>query len=405
MNRGLMVRIAEIQSALKEANIDGWLFYSFRGNDPIAGEILEMAPGGPMATRRWLYLIPQTGEPVKIVHSIERDTLAHLPGRKLIYLPWKQLHGFIKDELLALAPGRAPRVAMQYSPNGAIPYVSRVDAGTIELIRSFGVEVVTSATLVATFESTVSDEQLASHETAAKYLYEIVQNAFDEVGRRLKNRMPTTEYDIQRNIMNAFADRGMVTHDAPIVGVNGNAASPHYEPTIDLNAPIKEGDFVLIDLWAKLMEPASIYADITWTGFVGKQAPDEMTRVFNIVRDARDAAAQFVIDAVRAGRPISGAQVDDVSRGVIVKAGYGEHFIHRTGHSIQTEIHGNGANIDNLETEDSRLLIPRTLFSIEPGIYLEGRFGVRSEIDMYVGEREARVTGGSPQRELLCVLA
>lgn len=399
------MRLAEIQTALQEQNLDGWLFSSFRGSDPIAAGILEIPPGGALATRRWLYLIPRQGEPVKIVHSIEREALAHLPGKKLIYLPWKQLHAFIREQLLALAPGRAPRIAMQYSPNGAIPYISRVDAGMIELIRSFGVEIVTSATLVAKFEATLTPEQLKSHDQAAKHLYEIVHGAFAEIGRRVKSGVPANEYDIQRFIMNGFADRGMVTHDAPIVGVNAHAASPHYEPSIDVHAPIREGDFVLIDLWAKCMEPGSIYADITWNGFVGTQPPEEISRVFTIVRDARDAAAQFVIDSIKAGRAITGAQVDDVSRGVITQAGYGEHFIHRTGHSIHTEIHANGANIDNLETEDSRPLLPRTLFSIEPGIYLEGRFGIRSEIDMYIGEAEARITGGEPQRELVKILA
>jgi Xaa-Pro dipeptidase len=399
------MNISEIQSALQELDLDGWLFYSFRGSDPIATEILRIGTGGPLATRRWFYLIPRVGEPVKIVHAIERDSLAHLPGKKLVYLPWKQLHGFVKSELHALTSGRSPRVAMQYSPNGAIPYVSRVDAGIVELIRSFGVDVVTSATLVQKFQSTLTDQQLVSHEQAAKDVYEIVHGAFSEIGKRIKNHIPTTEYDIQQYIMNQFADRSLVTHDAPIVGVNANSASPHYEPTIDVHAPIKEGDFVLIDLWAKCMGADCVYADITWTGYVGTKVPDEITSVFNIVRDARDAAAEFVRDEITSGRPVSGADVDDVCRDVIAAAGYGDLFIHRTGHSIQTEIHANGANIDNLETQDTRLLIPRTLFSIEPGIYLEHRFGIRSEIDMYVAEKEARITGGEPQREIVRILS
>jgi Xaa-Pro aminopeptidase len=397
--------IEAIQQALKDADFDGWLFYSFRGSDPIAANILGMPTEGHMATRRWFYLVPQSGEPVRILHSIERDVLDHLPGKKIIYLPWQQLHGVLKSELTGLSSQRVPRLAMQYSPDAAIPYLSRVDAGTIELIRSFGVEVVTSADLVQRFEAAWSDSQLAMHEEAAAGLYASVHEAFSEIGRRISSDTPTSEYDIQQFIMSRFAERGMITKDPPIVAVNGNSAAPHYGPTREHHSPINKGDFVLIDLWAKLDKPNSVYADITWTSFVGERAPDEVVKVFNIVRDARDAATEFVKEAFGGGRRIFGWQVDDVCRAVIQKAGYGEYFIHRTGHNIHTEVHGNGANIDNLETKDERVLIPRTCFSIEPGIYLEGRFGVRSEIDVYVDERGARVTGGEVQRELVAILA
>lgn len=397
--------IEAIQQALKDADLDGWLFYSFRGSDPIAANILGMPTEGHMATRRWFYLVPQSGEPVRILHSIERDVLDHLPGKKIIYLPWQQLHGVLKSELTGLSSQRVPRLAMQYSPDAAIPYLSRVDAGTIELIRSFGVEVVTSADLVQRFEAAWNDSQLAMHEEAARGLYASVHEAFSEIGRRIKSDTPTSEYDIQQFIMSRFAERGMITKDPPIVAVNGNSAAPHYGPTREHHSPINKGDFVLIDLWAKLDKPNSVYADITWTSFVGERAPDEVVKVFNIVRDARDAATEFVKEAFGGGRRIFGWQVDDVCRAVIQKAGYGEYFIHRTGHNIHTEVHGNGANIDNLETKDERVLIPRTCFSIEPGIYLEGRFGVRSEIDVYVDERGARVTGGEVQRELVAILA
>jgi len=298
-----------------------------------------------------------------------------------------------------------PRIAMQYSPDAAIPYLSRVDAGTIELIRSFGVEIVSSADLVQRFESAWNDEQLAMHEEAARGLHESVKSAFAEIGKRVKSGTPTNEYDIQQYILNCFTDRGMLSKDPPIVAVNGNSAMPHYGPTREHNSPINKGDFVLIDLWAKLDRPGAVYADITWTSFVGDKVPDKVTEVFNIVRDARDAATDYVKEAFSGGRTIYGWQVDDVCRAVIEKAGYGEYFIHRTGHNIHTEVHGNGANIDNLETKDERVLIPRTCFSIEPGIYLEGEFGVRSEIDVYVGEREARVTGGVPQKEVVAILA
>lgn len=398
------ILIDKIQQALKEADLDGWLFYSFRGSDPIAANILGTGGEGHIATRRWFYLVPQSGEPTKVCHSIERDTLDHLPGRKLIYLPWQQLHEHLKTSLTALTDARAPRVAMQYSPEAAIPYLSRVDAGTIELIRSFGVDIVSSANLVQQFESAWNDEQLAMHEEAARGLYASVKEAFAEIGKRITAGTPTNEYEIQQYILERFATRGMVSKDPPIVAVNGNSAMPHYEPTADRHSPIHQGDFVLIDLWAKLEQANSVYADITWTSFVDERVPEEVTRVFNIVRDARDAATDYVKAAFSEGRTIYGWQVDDVCRAVIQQAGYGDYFIHRTGHSIHTEVHGNGANIDNLETKDNRVLIPRTCFSIEPGIYLEGRFGVRSEIDVYVGEREARVTGGDPQREVVAIL-
>jgi Xaa-Pro dipeptidase len=396
-----LANIEMIQAALAESGLDGWLFYSFRGSDPIAANILGMA--GHMATRRWYYLIPRSGEPVKIVHSIERDVLDHLPGKRLIYLPWQQLHDLLRSSLMSLDPAGRPRVAMQYSPENAIPYLSRVDAGTIELIRSFGVEVVSSADLVQRFESAWDDEQLSMHEEAARALYQIVHEAFAQIGHRIRQSGATTEYDIQQFILERFAGRGLITRDPPIVAVNANSAMPHYEPTREKHSKIVAGDFVLIDLWAKLDRPNSVYADITWTGFVGNQVPDHINRIFGIVRDARDAATNFVKEAFAAGRTIYGWEVDDVCRAVIREAGYGEHFIHRTGHNIHTEVHGNGANIDNLETRDQRALIPRTCFSIEPGIYLEGQFGVRSEIDIYVDEREARVTGGPPQTEIITI--
>src|SRR5262249_25107142 len=363
--------IEAIQQALKDADLDGWLFYSFRDSDPIAANILKMPSEGHMATRRWYYLVPQSGEPLKINHSIERGVLDHLPGRKLIYLPWQQLHGYLKDSLLALSTARKPRVAMQYSPDAAIPYLSRVDGGTIELIRSFGVDIVSSADLVQRFESAWNDEQLSMHEEAARGLYASVKEAFKEIGRRVTDGTPTNEYDIQQFIRDGFGARGMLRKHPPIVAVNGNSAMPHYGPTREENSPINKGDFVLIDLWAKLDRPGSVYADITWTSFVGETVPEEITTVFNVVRDGRDAATEFVKQAFAAGREIYGWQVDDACREVIQKSGYGDYFIHRTGHNIHTEVHGNGANIDNLETKDGRVLIPRTCFSIEPGIYLE----------------------------------
>jgi Xaa-Pro dipeptidase len=417
-------RIRAIQAALTQAGLDGWLFYDFRGSDPLAYRILKLDQRG-ITTRRWFYYIPAVGEPVKIVHSIERDKLDQLPGRKLVYLPWQQLHGFLRETLAGT--GRAPlvhtqrgkvrvyarrdspagqrRIAMQYSPNNDIPYMSRVDAGTIELIRSFGVNPLPSADLVQQFEAAWTPAQLETHVEASDKIHRIIMQAFDEIARRMRAGEPTTEYDIQQFMVRRYEEEGLVSdNEPPIIAVNANAANPHYEPTREIHAPIRRGDFVLFDVWAKLKKDGAVYTDQTWTGYVGETVPEKYTRIFNIVRDARDAAVRFVQESVRAGRPIKGADVDDVSRGVITRAGYGAQFLHRTGHSIGEEVHGNGANIDNLETRDARRIIARTTFSIEPGIYLEGKFGVRSEIDVHVTERDAIVTGQPIQTAIVAIM-
>jgi Xaa-Pro dipeptidase len=417
-------RVKAIQAALTEAGIDGWLFYDFRGSDPLAYRILKLDVRG-ITTRRWFYFVPAKGEPVKIVHSIERDKLDQLPGRKLVYLPWQQLHGYLRDTLTkrhqrALVhtqrgnrrvyarrdiPVKPGRIAMQYSPNNDIPYMSRVDAGTIELLRSFGVTPVPSADLVQEFEAAWTPAQFEMHKEASDKIHRIIMQAFDEIARRMRANEPTTEYDIQQFMVRRYEEEGLMSdNEPPIVAVNANAANPHYEPTRDRHAPIKRGDFVLFDVWAKLKKPGAVYTDQSWTGYVGESVPEEYTLIFNIVRDARDAAVKFVQESMRAGRPIKGADVDDVSRAVIKRAGYGAQFIHRTGHSIGEEVHGNGANIDNLETRDARRIIPRTTFSIEPGIYLEGKFGVRSEIDVHITERDAIVTGQPIQTEVIAIL-
>ena len=394
-------RVRDIQASLKDAGLDGWLFYDFRGSDPLAYRILKMDTHG-ITSRRWFYFVPADGEPVKIVHSIERDKLDSLPGSKKIFLPWQQLQSHIKETLNAAG---ARQIAMQYTQENAIPYISRVDAGTIELIRSFGVEPVSSADLVQRFEAVWTNEQLQSHLTAADNIHNIIHEAFAEIRRRIKAGEPTTEYDIQQFIVGRYEDHGMTCDgDHPIVSVNANSAIPHYGPTSEIFSPIQRGDFVLLDVWAKLKKPGAVYADQTWTGYVGETIPEKYTKIFNIVRDARDAAVAFVQENISAGREIMGADVDNVSRGVIFDAGYGDKFLHRTGHSIGEEVHGNGANIDNLETRDSRKIIPRTCFSIEPGIYLEGDFGVRSELDVYVGDDEAYATGQPVQRDLVAIL-
>jgi Xaa-Pro dipeptidase len=399
-------RVAEIQQALQDAGLDGWLFYDFRQSDPLAYRILKLDPH-QFSTRRWLYFIPAEGEPTRINHAIEQGKLDRLPGRKLIYSSWQKLNENLRDALsTANAQGRAARIAMQYSPENSIPYISRVDAGTIELVRSLGAEPVTSADLVQLFEAVWTKEQYDSHITAANNIHQIIQEAFAEVARKIKSDEPVTEYEIQQFMVCRFEEEQMTCNDDhPIVSVNANAASPHYQPSASKFSPIKRGDFLLLDVWAKLKTPGAVYADQTWTGFVGDTPTEEHVKIFTIVRDARDAAIEFVRDNVRRGAEIKGAEVDDVSRGVITRAGYGEYFTHRTGHSIGEEVHGNGAHIDNLETRDSRRIIPRTCFSIEPGIYLPGNFGVRSEIDLYVGDDgEIEVTGQPIQTELVAIL-
>ena len=400
-------RVADIQKALQAAKLDGWLFYDFRGSDPLAPRILKLGEHAS-GSRRWFYYIPANGETTKIVHSIERGKLDALPGKRVTYRGWEEQHALVAAAIQGPDANRSQknakkRVAMQYSPNNDIPYISRVDAGTVELIRSFGVEVVTSAELVQQFEAVVTPEQHQSHVEGSDKLHRVLMDAFAEIGRNIREEKPITEYDIQQFIARRLDEEGMTREDG-IVAVNANAANPHYFPTKESFSPIKRGDFVLLDIVSKLRKPGAICTDQTWTGFVGDTVPEEYVRIFNIVREARDAATDFVRKNVREGKRIHGAEVDDVSRGVIKRAGYGEQFTHRTGHSIGEECHGNGVNIDNFETRDSRYITPGVLFSIEPGIYLEGKFGVRSEIDVYVGDKDIEVTGQPIQTEIVPIL-
>jgi Xaa-Pro dipeptidase len=395
-------RVSEIQKALQAAKLDGWLFYDFRGSDPLALRILKLDESA-VGSRRWFYYIPASGECTRIVHRIEPAKLDPLPGKRQEYSSWKEQHELLQSVLTG--SNKKPRIAMQYSPMNDVPYMSKVDAGTIELIRSFGVEVVTSAELVQQFEAVWTPEQLQSHIEASDKMHRIFFDAFGEIARRIRANEPTTEYDIEQFIVRRWHEEGMGSdHDDAIVSVNANTANPHYVPTREHALPIKRGDFVLMDLASKLRKPGAVCTDQTWTGYVGETVPEEYTRIFNIVRDARDAAVEFVRTNLRAGKSIRGADVDDVSRGVITKAGYGENFTHRTGHSIGEEVHGNGVNIDNFETRDSRRITPGVCFSIEPGIYLPGKFGVRSEIDVYVRDKEIEVTGKPIQTEVIPIL-
>ncbi|MFN6965102.1 MAG: M24 family metallopeptidase [Pyrinomonadaceae bacterium] len=397
-------RVAEIQAALQKAKLDGWLFYDFRGSDILIPRILrsERMSG----SRRWYYYVPARGEPTKVVHAIEPERLDALPGKKLIYREWQLINSNLKQAIFGTAKGkttaRRPRVAMQYSPNNDIPYISRVDAGTVEMVRSLGVDVVTSADLVQQFEAVWTPEQLAMHNEAAAKMQKIILETFAEIKRRISDDVPTTEIDIQQFMMKRYGEVGMQPSPM-IVAVNANAASPHYFPTKERNSPIRRGDLVLIDTVSKLAKPKAPAVDMTWVGYVGETVPEEYTRIWNIVYEAQQAAFNFVRDSFRAGKPIRGADVDDVARGIIRRAGYADRFLHRTGHSIGEEGHGNGANIDNLETRDTRILIPGTAFSIEPGIYLEGKFGIRSEIDVYVSDRDAVITAPH-QTEIIAIM-
>lgn len=381
-----MTNVAAIQQALREEKLDGWLFFDHHLRDPLAYRVLGFnAPRIP--TRRWYYLIPAHGEPRKLVHQIEPGMLDELPGTMQTYSSWsRQVYG-----LTTLLAG-CKRVAMQYSAQCAVPYVAMVDAGTVELIREQGVEVLTSANLVQIFEARWNQEKLDSHMAAGVLVDEIRRAAFQEIGDRLRGREHVNEYTVKTFILESFERAGLFTDHGPIVGVNANASNPHYEPEADHNEVIQQGDVVLIDLWAKLTKPGSVYYDITWTGYTGDEIPSEVERVFSIVSGARDAAVTKVQTAIGAGLPLCGYEVDDACRGHIREHGMGDYFIHRTGHSIGEDVHGSGANMDNLETHDERRVIPWTCFSVEPGIYLPA-FGIRSEVNVFVGDRDARVTG------------
>jgi Xaa-Pro aminopeptidase len=390
------VRCAAIRDALAAAGFDAWLFFDFRGSDPIARSILGL-PAGELSTRRWYYCIPATGPPRGLVSAVEPAVLAGLPGTIRSYRSWEELRAGLRELLVGLH-----RVAMQYSPDNAVPYVARVDAGTIEYVRSLGVAVESSADLVQQFEAVWTPEQYASHVRAARALRAIVDRAFVEIARRQRAGAPTNEGDIQRLILEEFNAHGLVTAHPPIVAADAHSADPHYQPSAAGGAAIAAGGFVLIDLWAK--EPDGVYADITWTGYVGESVPARQANVFEIVRHARDAGVTAVRGALRAGTVLRGCDVDRVVRDVIAAAGYGPYFVHRTGHSIGSEVHGNGANIDGFESPDTRRLLPGTCFSIEPGIYLPGEFGVRSELNVFLDGARAVVTGEPVQTEVIPIL-
>lgn len=383
-----------IQAALRDAEIDGWLFYDHHHRDPLAAHILGLDPKAHI-TRRWYYFIPAQGEPRKLVHRIEQSRLDVLPGSKALYSSWKEL----AERLQAMLAG-FHRIAMQYSPNNDIMYISMVDAGTVEFVRGLGKEVISSADLVSEFEAVLTAEQMETHAVAQRAIDELLAEGWLEIGRRLRPSFgcatPYTEYDHVQWLSEAMRREGLVWENGPNVSVNSNCSDSHYEPTAEHSARINEGDFVLIDIWGRLDKPGAVYYDITWTGVVGREPAEKEQQVFTTVRNARDAAIAAVEQAFAANQPICGFEADDAARAMIRAAGFGEHFIHRTGHNITDDIHGPGAHLDNLETHDDRRLLPNTCFSVEPGIYLP-EFGVRSEVNMMTAPGKAWVTGRRQQ--------
>jgi Xaa-Pro aminopeptidase len=392
----MTIDIQAMQSDLRAARFDGWLFYDFRGRDPIAQSILKLPEG--MRTRRWFYFVPAKGTPKKLVHKIETNSLAALPGETFYFAGLDELEKGLRKIL-----GRAKTVAMQYSQKNAIPYVSMVDAGTIEMVRAAGPKVVSSADLVQKYQACWTDAQLRSHEAAGKAVDRIVRGAFEHAAKSVRAKSALTEYDLQQWILKEFDAAGLQAEHAPDVAVNAHASDPHYSPAPETASPIREGDLLLLDVFAKQNAPGSVYYDVTWVGYLGAKVPEKYAKIFRIVKDARDKAVDLILTSIAAGKPLQGWQVDKAARAVIKKAGYGKYFYHRTGHNIGEVIHGTGVNMDGLETHDVRRLIPRTCNSVEPGIYLP-EFGIRSEVNVYVGEHEARVTG-AVQNEILAMLA
>ncbi|MHB8540155.1 MAG: M24 family metallopeptidase [Candidatus Acidiferrales bacterium] len=392
-----MPDLKAIQAELRAQKLDGWLFYDHHHRDPIAARVLGLESNG-MATRRWFYFVPARGIPGKLVHRIEAKQLDSLPGRKTEYSGWEELHKGLGKLLRG-----SKAIAMQYSPQNNIPYIGLVDAGTIELVRKLGAKVVSSADLVQKFEAAWTPAQFESHKKAGEIVDRVTQEAFARAGSFVRENKSLSEFELQQWMAAQFRAHSVIADNAPNVSIGPHAGDPHYEPKASGSSPIRKGDLMLLDVWGKLARPGSVFYDITWMGYLGESVPAKFAKIFNIVRQARDAAIEFVKLSVSSGRAIYGWEVDRAAREVIRKSGYGKHFTHRTGHSIGQDVHGNGANMDGLETRDDRRIVPHTCFSIEPGIYLP-EFGVRSEVNMYIGDGEASVTGPM-QEEIIPILA
>jgi Xaa-Pro dipeptidase len=383
-----VIDVAAVQAALAADGIDAWLLYDFRGLNPIATAVTHINDqGGHLATRRWFYLIPAVGEPRGLVHAIEKNCLAHLPGTTERYAGRQQLEAGLKGLVAGVR-----RVAMEYSPACAIPYVARVDAGTVELVRQSGAEVVSSGDLVQRFSTVWDAPTIATHREASEKLHHVKDRAFDAIAQRLREGVATTEYDIQQLMAGWFREERLISDADPMVSVGPNAGNPHYLPTAAVHRSIRPDDLVLLDLWGKLDTPGAVFADITWMGYTGRSVPERFARAFGVICEARDAAVELVQESVRAGRELRGWEVDRAAMTVLREAGYADNILHRTGHSLGTSVHGNGVNMDDYETHDDRRLLAGSGFTIEPGVYF-GDFGVRTEINMVVAPRDAAVTG------------
>jgi Xaa-Pro dipeptidase len=396
--QGEPMELSHIQQALRDQQIDGWLLCDFRNRDFLAYRVLGLDIS-QMNSRRWYYWIPAKGEPRRLVHAVEKHKLDSLPGKMEVYLTWQELHRALKK---TLGTSRK-KVAMQYSPKNNVPYVALADAGTVELIKSFGHRVVSSANLIQQFVSLVSEEGYRLHKDAGIAVDRIRKEAFERIAGAVRTGNGETEFDIQQFIMRRFREEGLTTYSPPMVGTNDHPADPHFDTAQDTARQFNTGDTVLIDMWAKKDRPEGIYYDITWVGFIGRTPPEKYVKMFETVRDARDAAISFVKDRFAKGRPCAGWEVDNACRSVVTKRGFGKYFVHRTGHAIDRDTHGTGVNIDNLETKDERLLMRGSCFSIEPGIYIPGAMAVRSEINMFVRYDGIPEVTGDMQKDLILI--
>ena len=379
--------VTAVQSAIRSERLDGWLLYDFHGSNPIATRLAGLMHGAHMTTRRWFYLIPASGQPRGLVHAIERHNLDALPGEKAVYAGRRQLEAALTTLLKGVS-----RVAMEYSPDCEIPYLSRVDAGTAETIRGRGIEIVSSGDLVQQFEASWDQAQLTSHRAASAALYRIKDRAFETASASLAAGRRLNEYELQQHMVGWFAEEGLISDSPPVVAVGANAGNPHYLPTAETTKPIVADEVLLLDLWGKLRHPGAVFADITWVGMTARTVPAEPAKAFRAVVEAREAAVSLVEESARTGGDLRGWQVDRAARTVLEQAGFAEYILHRTGHSLGESVHGNGVHMDDYETHDDRRVLPGAGFTIEPGLYFE-TFGVRTEINMFRGEHEAMVTG------------
>jgi len=379
--------IPAVQRALQADGLDGWLLYDFHGSNPIAGRLAGLTDGTHMTTRRWFYLIPAAGDPRGVVHAIERHNLDRLPGEKMVYAGRHQLEAALTQLLSGMSA-----VAMEYSPDCAIPYLSRLDAGTAESLRRRGVTIRSSGDLVQQFEAAWDEEQLASHRLASEALYRIKDRAFAAVAQSLKEGVTVTEFALQQRMVRWFEEERLESDSPPVVAIGANAGDPHYLPSAAGSRPIVADEVLLLDLWGKRRDVPAVFADITWVGFTGRTVPDRAAEAFRAIVEARDAAVALVENAARSGQDLRGWEVDQAARAVLIRAGYEDRILHRTGHSLGEHVHGNGVHLDDFETHDDRRVLPGAGFTIEPGLYFE-TFGVRTEINMFRSSRGALVTG------------